>query len=1298
MTKCKKLLALLLTLAIVLSMVPVTALAVDEKSAPVEAADTAGTELLETEDPVPSESDVQEEIDAKEPTQLASDEVTVVNTGVLIGDIIWELDSANTLTLKGSGGMPTNEGENYFGIVQEEIDLSIVRSIVVEDGITALNAPNNGAFRNLTNLTLANSVISIYGNFFEALYDLENVTVCGYTGSYAQLYAEARGVTFESLGTGTVPSGQFGIDNLNWSIENHVLTISGNGSMTPKTDDMDRTESLPWNSIVAILTGVEIGTGVTDIYFGSFSSAKQLEHVSLPEGLTSIGGYSFRYCSSLESIEIPSTVKTIGDYAFSNCTSLSSVTFLGDTPTFGTNAFENTPWFQNTMGDFVITDGVLYSYQGSDTSVEIPDTVTAIADSAFKECTDLESVIIPGSVVTIGDSAFAWCDNLKTVVLSEGLQQIGDSAFISTALADITIPESVTTIGSCAFEYCPLKSVTIPRNVTSIGDSVFSSCTSLTNAVISEGITSLGNAIFFDCAQLQDVTLPTTLTSIPDSAFDRCVSLETIEIPNSVTEIGDLVFRDCENLTSVIMSDHITAIGFHAFQNCTSLLEIELPSTMTEMDSCAFENCAGLREVIIPGSLTYISSSSFSGCSALESITLSEGVTEIANNAFENCTSLTSITIPSSVRRIHTTAFLGCTGLESVFVAQGNEVFASLDGVLYNIDLTELLYYPSGKQGVLEIADGVTSIGDNAFRGQAGLEQIVLPGSVTSIGSYAFSRCTNLTAIVFPDGLKSIGQGAFSACTSLKDADLPAGLEKLERYAFQSCSSLEDVLIPSGIGTIEYEVFYGCSSLQTLVIAEGITDIGNGAFYSCTSLMEVSIPGSVCKIGALSGDFDSMDDVGSFEGCSRLADVTIGNGVESIGVRAFADCTTLNTIAVPSTVSAIENEAFSGCVSLSSVTFADDIDSLQIGNSVFSNCTALNDIVLPSCIKQISSQVFSECTSLSSIVIPNSVTQIGSKAFFNCTSLTSIVVPSSVTQIGIGAFVGCSGLQDVVLQGSDEVVESSASVMAAAADGTSTETSTETFVETSDENGIASRAFYNCNNLEKITFETRTISIGEEAIGYSDLGKLQNVTIYGYRSSTAETYAAENDISFIALDEPAPTENPFTDVKESEYYYDAVLWAYENGIASGVTSTTFRPEASCTRGQMVTFLWRAMGEPEPETAENPFTDVKENEYYYKPVLWAYENGIASGITSTTFQPNAAVTRGQAVTFLWRAEGTPSASVANPFTDVKDSEYYFEAVLWAYENGITSGATETLFKPAAACTRGQVVTFLYRDMG
>lgn len=169
----------------------------------------------------------------------------------------------------------------------------------------------------------------------------------------------------------------------------------------------------------------------------------------------------------------------------------------------------------------------------------------------------------------------------------------------------------------------------------------------------------------------------------------------------------------------------------------------------------------------------------------------------------------------------------------------------------------------------------------------------------------------------------------------------------------------------------------------------------------------------------------------------------------------------------------------------------------------------------------------------------------------------------------------------------------------------------------------------------------------------------------------------------------------FQDVQEKNWFYDAVLWAVWRDVTAGTSRNVFSPNSACSRAQVVTFLWRAAGEPEPKMLMNPFTDVPAAAYYYKAVLWAVEQGITTGMGNSTFSPQAPCTRGQVVTFLWRAAGMPDNHMAYcPFTDVQDSAFYYKAILWAIESGVTSGTDEGRFEPASTCTRAQVVTFLY----
>lgn len=180
---------------------------------------------------------------------------------------------------------------------------------------------------------------------------------------------------------------------------------------------------------------------------------------------------------------------------------------------------------------------------------------------------------------------------------------------------------------------------------------------------------------------------------------------------------------------------------------------------------------------------------------------------------------------------------------------------------------------------------------------------------------------------------------------------------------------------------------------------------------------------------------------------------------------------------------------------------------------------------------------------------------------------------------------------------------------------------------------------------------------------------------------------------------PAPggaTQNPFVDVKQGDYYYDAVQWAVGKKSTSGTSATTFTPDGICTRAQTVTFLWRSQGSPKAAGAENPFTDVSKDAYYYDAVLWAVEQGITNGTSAITFSPDATVTRGQTAAFLWRVAKQPQVDqTANPFADVTQDAYYYNAVLWGVAKEITNGTSSTTFSPDQGCTRAQIVTFLWR---
>lgn len=357
--------------------------------------------------------------------------------------------------------------------------------------------------------------------------------------------------------------------------------------------------------------------------------------------------------------------------------------------------------------------------------------------------------------------------------------------------------------------------------------------------------------------------------------------------------------------------------------------------------------------------------------------------------------------------------------------------------------------------------------------------------------------------------------------------------------------------------------------------------------------------------------------------------------------------------------------------------FAADITALvidegvtSIGSEAFRE-TGLGDVDLTETgVTKIGRAAFT-LSGLTGIKLPNGLTEIPAELFLNCSNLERVVISDSVTAIGAEAFTLCSSLDSMTIP---------ASVT-----------------------NIAGAAFRNSAN--EFYFEgdvPQMVKAEDGALG--TFAKCKNCTVYypeGNDTWNGEVFNANwgSEITWVAYTTEPPVTEPavtFTDVPDGAWYKEAVDWATSNDITNGMGDGKFEPDRVCTRGQVVTFLWRAAGEPEPATTVNPFTDVKETAYYYQAVLWAVENGITNGMSETEFGPDVACTRGHVVTSLHRTAGLPEyASADHPFVDLDSNAFYYDAVLWAVENDITNGMDNTHFEPGCSCTRGQIVTFLYR---
>ncbi len=553
----------------------------------------------------------------------------------------------------------------------------------------------------------------------------------------------------------------------------------------------------------------------------------------------------------------------------------------------------------------------------------------------------------------------------------------------------------------------------------------------------------------------------------------------------------------------------------------------------------------------------------------------------------------------------------------------------------------------------LVVEDGVTYLGKNAFWGLSGLKEVRISDTVTSMGFRVFCS-SGVTHVTLPANLTELPAGAFSKCTALKTVTFPEGLAAIGEEAFADCTSLQEVTFPESLRKIDTWAFRCCVGLTHVEIPATLTEMGGAIFQECSGIASAVFAEGITAI---------PNEI--FGGCENLTDVTIPEGVTTIQPWAFHACASLEYVELPSTLTTIGDNAFAMCSSFEYVELPEGV--VTLGSNAFAECENLVLIYLPDSLTEMGEGVFKDCKSLAAAILPEGLKALPAQTFSDCTSLVDVILPQSLETIGKGAFYDCTSLEMVILPRNLQSLDTAAFM-----DCESLVLITLPVSVTH----IHDRVFYGCTSLTEVLYEGGQEEWEDMSIGLDNEG-LYYAAIYG--------------------DCEIPVRPPFFDVELAEWYTEPVIWAVEHGITNGMTPFTFEPETVCTREQVVTFLWRAAGCPEPTITECPFTDVKLGRWYTDPILWAVEKGITNGMTETEFGFGEPCDRAAVVTFLWRANGSPKAqSSRNPFKDVKTSSWYGEAVLWAVENGITDGMSPTTFEPETECTRAHIVTFLYRD--
>lgn len=650
--------------------------------------------------------------------------------------------------------------------------------------------------------------------------------------------------------------------NITWSFDTDtgLLKFEGTGKMA--NYGPDGAFPSPWyDKYESQIRSVEIGEGVTSIGSCAFYKCIYLSSAVIPEGVTTLGDSAFSACRSLKEIYIPSTVEKIGTRTFSWFVGLEKITVSENNPVF------------HSDGNCIIETATKTLLTGCNTSVIPTDgSVTAIGDNAFSGCNGLSSIVIPDCITSIGECPFVFCNSNLTVIFPTGSASYihdvkynrNNNCFIDTTTKKLiaicensVIPTngSVTSIGERALSYVPeLPSINIPSAVTQIDAGAFSGSSFekvfflSSDVAIDDGADIPASTVIYgdagstaeSYAQAHGNTFAKVLYSgsiytMEWRIYDDRVmllsgigstgnynnskrpwaeyedSFSDVVVGEGITKLGDRTFYAYKKvLKSITLPNTLEYIGASVFSDCTALTEIKLPNnSLRSLGNSAFGGCTGIKHFHIPGTV-WSMHNSFSGCTGIETITVDwmstyyraeDGILYNLDKSeilFVYSLDGTTLTIPKTARNIQSSALDLCTELERFECEEGSTYYTAADGVLYaNTSQGKMLAMaPKKLAGKLVVPDDVTIVRQNAFNGCTLLTEVQLPVSLTKIDGATFRFCSSLAKINIPESVTYIGQRAFEGCSSLPEVlTITKSVKYIGEYAFNGCTSLKFIYI-----------------------------------------------------------------------------------------------------------------------------------------------------------------------------------------------------------------------------------------------------------------------------------------------------------------------------------------------------------------------------------------------------------------------------------------------------------------------------------------------------------------------
>jgi hypothetical protein len=729
----------------------------------------------------------------------------------------------------------------YTGVINGEL--------IIPEGVTSIAA---GAFTGQTGLTeilVPQSLTTIGAQAFKGT-GLTTVFMPNVTSIGAQCFQNCASLTTViAPNLTTVPASAF---------EGCIALTSLNSfTITEGFADVNTTTA---NSFIQVSLVINL-SGITSLGSAAFANCQSIESVILPTTITVIPANLFSGAVSLETVNIPTTVTTIASGAFSNTASLEEVVIPTSVTTIESQAFAGAGLTSITLHSGVTTIGSavfsnatnllevtilapittlpanIFEGASSLTTVELPPTITIVAEAAFKG-TAITEIVLP-NVVTIQANAFANVTTLE-VVEAPSIQVVSNTAFagstsIQEAPADpssIVFSDSTNTVvtgytGS-------VGTLKLPATVTAIAANAFLNNVNVIGLNIISPITTIG-ANAFKGSALRSINLPAGLTTIGNNAFQNCTNLTTVTLPSGSISLGTHSFAGCSALTSLNLTTDITAIPAHCFNGCSNIVNLNIHSGITSIGEYAFNGCAKLASVTIPPAITTLLPYTFGGCVALTSITLPLTLTNYQTGCFFGCSGLTSITFPEvTTTNIGDQALGNCTGLTSVTFPNK----ASTGGA-----------FP-------------LTLGTAVLIGCTGLTTFTVPSQWTSLPNSFFEN-SGLTSATVPNTITTMGTGIFKGCAALTTATIEAAITTLPSATFQNCTSLTTVNLPSTVTVIDTQAFR--NSRITAFVNSVITTIRDYAFADNPSIVTLNAP----NVTSLA--------ITSISGASNLGDINVSN-------------------------------------------------------------------------------------------------------------------------------------------------------------------------------------------------------------------------------------------------------------------------------------------------------------------------------------------------------------------------------------------------------------------------------------